>query len=475
MDTVKRIGRNIFFQGISEVVTRAVQIFILIYIARFFREVEFGKFNFAIAFAAISLIFIDLGMQPLLVKEISRKKELASKYISHALIIKSALSVAGYFAVVLIMNAMNYQKDVRLIVYVMIVSTIFKSLSDILGTVFLAYEQMHWDAVLKILKAVILLVSVSFALYFSLPIIYVAVAYAVTDIVVFAASVGIIFTKLINFAARLQKDLVKYLTIESLPYALTVLFYSIYFYIDSVMLSKMRGLAEVGIYSAAYNITIALVSIPHIYVQSIFPTLSRFFVKSKSSIEVTYNKSLKYLSILAIPITTILFFLSDNIVHFLYGQGFHNSSMVLKIIAITIFFRFVTFVNGIVIISIDKQKQRLYYQGITALINIVLNLILIPLYGYVGAAIATVATELFLFITYFIPVSEYFKTISNSYVLLKPILVAALSSSVFYIKAGTYLQMILFLLAYGTGLLIIRVFDKEDWNIMKRLSKFYKN
>src|SRR3989338_3406722 len=143
MDTVKRIGRNIFFQGIYEVVTRAVQIFILIYIARFFREVEFGKFNFAIAFAAISMIFIDLGMQPLLVKEISRRKELASKYLSHAVIIKSILSVAGYFVVVVIMNAMNYQKDVRYLVYAMIISTIFKSLCDILGTFFLAYEQMH--------------------------------------------------------------------------------------------------------------------------------------------------------------------------------------------------------------------------------------------------------------------------------------------------------------------------------------------
>lgn len=475
MDTIRRVSRNIFFQGISELITKGIQIVILIYIARLLRETEFGKFNFAIAFTTISLIFIDLGLQPLLVREISRKNELASKYVFHTIIIKSISSLIGFFIVVIIMNFMGYANDVRLIVYLMFLSTIFKSLTDALSSVFLAFERMQWDTFMKIVRAILLMSLVFFGLIKNFELIYIALMYVITEFLVLVLCLNIIFTRFIKFTASIQKGLIRHLTLESLPFALTVLFYNIYFYIDSVMLSKMRGLYEVGIYSAAYNLTIALVSIPYIYVYSIFPSLSRFYVNSKESIKFAYKKSLLYISLIALPITAIFFFAGDNIIHFLYGAGYHKSVLVLKIVAITIFFRFITFVNGIVIISIDKQKQRLYYQGLTALINIGLNFILIPKYGYIGAAFATVATELFLFITYFFPIVAYFKTWKYTGLLLKPIIATSLASLIFFISVNTFIKILIFGIVYAAILLSLKVFKPEDWSIFKRIITFYRN
>ena len=475
MDTIRRISRNLFFQGISELIVKGLQVVILIYIARFLKETEFGKFNFAIAFTAISLIFIDLGLQPLLVREISRKNNIAGKYISHTIIIKSVLSIIGFLIVIIIMNLMKYAPDVRLTVYLMFISTIFKSLTDALSSVFLALERMHWDTFIKALRAGLLVSLVFFGLLKNFHLIYVASMYAITEFIVLLLCIAILFTRFIKFTVKIQKGLIKYLTLESLPFALTVLFYSIYFYIDSVMLSKMRGLYEVGIYSAAYNLTIALVSIPYIYVYSIFPSLSRFYVNSRGSIEFAYKKSLLYISLIALPITAILFFAGDNIIHFLYGPGYHKSVLVLKIVAITIFFRFITFVNGIVIISIDKQKQRLYYQGATAIINIVLNFVLIPYYGYLGAAIATVATELFLFITYFSPVAEYLKTWHYISLLIKPAIAGLIASLLFFISINTFIKIALFLILYFVLLLMLKVFKSEDWDIFKRILTAFKN
>ena len=469
MDTVKKISRNILFQGVSELIVKGLQILILVYIARFLRETEFGKFNFAIAFTTLALIFIDIGLQPLFVRDISRKRELADKYIFHGILIKSALSIVAFLVVILVMNIMSYPADIRIIVYIMFAFTILKSFTDAFSSVFLAFEQMQWDGLLKILRAVLLTLLVFYALLNNYGLKAITWMYVITELIVLALCLALLFTKFIKFAAKLEKDLAKKLVFEAVPFAVTVLFYSVYFYIDSIMLSKMRGVYEVGIYSAAYNVTTALIFIPSIYITSIFPSLSKFYVSSLESLKFAYKKSLKYISIAALPITIVLFFSGSNIIHFLYGTGYDKSVLVLQIIAITIFFRFVSFVNGITIISVDKQKQRLYFQGLTALINIVLNLILIPFYGYIGAAIATVVTELFLFCSYFYVVIEHFQNWTDINILAKPTIAAIIASGLFFVNVGTLLKIALALFAYIALLLLLKVFKKEDWDIFKRV------
>lgn len=469
MDTVKKISRNIFFQGISEFTVKGLQILALTYIARYLKEAEFGKFSFAVAFTTIALIFIDLGLNPLFVREISRKKELAGKYISHAVVIKSILSFAAFIAVILIVNLMGYPDDIRKIVYVMFASVILKSFTDNFSSIFQAFEEMQWDSLLKIVRAVILTGLVFFSLAKGYSLLTIVWMYAATEIIVLALCLVILFTKFIKSMVKVQKDTLAKLAFESLPFALTVLFYSIYFYIDSVMLSYMKGVYEVGIYSAAYSLTIALIFIPTIYINSIFPSLSKFYVNSIESLKFAYRKSLLYISIGALPIAAVLFFLSGEIIRLLYGTAFKESVIVLQIISITIFFRFVSFVNAITIISMDMQKKRLYFQAFTALINIILNLVLISLYGYVGAAIATVLTELFLFASYFYLVMDNFKNWQDIKILLKPLISAALPSLIFLADFGIFIELPLFFIGYASMLLLFRAFGKEDWEIFRRV------
>lgn len=474
MDTVKKISRNIFFQGISEFTVKGLQILALAYLARYLKEAEFGKFSFAVAFTTIALIFIDLGLNPLFVREISRKKELAGKYLSHAIVIKSILSFVAFIVVIFIVNILGYQDDIRKIVYVMFASVILKSFTDNFSSIFQAFEEMQWDSLLKIMRAVILTGSVFFSLAKGYSLLAIVWMYVAAEVIVLASCIVILFTKFIKSMVKVQKDVIINLAFESLPFALTVLFYSIYFYIDSVMLSYMKGVYEVGIYSAAYNLTIALIFIPTIYITAIFPSLSKFYVNSMESLKFAYRKSLLYVSVGALPITIILFFLSEEIIPFLYGREFYNSALVLKIIAITIFFRFVTFINAITIISIDKQKQRLYSQAITAILNIILNLILIPAYGFIGAAIATVITEFFLFVAYFHVVIKDFGTIGEFIILIKPAIALVISSIFFLIHLNLILKIAAMILSYSILLILLRTFKKEDWYIFKKiLNSFY--
>ncbi len=469
MDTVRRISRNIFFQGASEVISKGLQVLVMIYIARLLQSAEFGKFNFAIAFTTITLIFLDFGLQQLFIRDLSRERGLAEKYVFHSIILKSAVSLLGFAAVIFIMNAMKYPDDIRILVYLMFTYTILKSFTDVLSSVFLAFEEMQYDSVLKITRSSILTILIFLVLFTGKNLLLIGWMYIFTEIAVLSLCAYFVFAKFIKFVAKIEGGLMKKITYEASPFALTLLFYSIYFYIDSIMLSKMRGIEEVGIYSAAYNITTALVFVPMIYTTAIFPILSRYHYNSSNSLEFAYKKSLLYMSMASLPVACILFFVGSNIIHFLYGAGYGRSVIVLEIIAVTIVFRFVSYLNAIVLISVEKQKQRLYIQLWTALVNIALNLYAIPKYGYIGAAYSTVITEFFLFAAYFKEIVRHFHNLQDIIFMFRPVSAIIISLLAFFLEIPTLAQILLFLGLYVALIAALKIFDKKDMEIFRRV------
>ena len=84
METARRIYKNTTYLGIAEVISRVLQFIVMLYAARILTQENFGKFSFALSLAFIAVILADLGINVLLIREISRNKKLASKYFINA-------------------------------------------------------------------------------------------------------------------------------------------------------------------------------------------------------------------------------------------------------------------------------------------------------------------------------------------------------------------------------------------------------
>ena len=234
----------------------------------------------------------------------------------------------------------------------------------------------------------------------------------------------------------------------------------------------MKGDVEVAIFSAAYNRALALIFIPTVYINAIYPVLSRYYKESKSGLRLLYERSFKYLYIAGVPISLGIFMLSDEIIGFLYGTRYSTSSIALRIISLYLFLKFINFLLGVVLSSIDKQNKRMLGQGITAGISILLNLWLIPLIGFVGAALSTLITEIFLFMIYYLFVSKSWYYYNFLGILPKPI-IAAIAMSLFI--GFTSLNLIITLVAsaaiYLAVLMVLRTLDKKDYEIMGKIFK----
>ena len=469
MNCVRRIAKNIFVLSSSEITVKVLQVFLLIFIARILREVEFGKYTFTIAFSTIAIIFADIGMQTLLIREMSRNRKIVNKYIVNASILKLFLSIIAFCIVVVSLNILNYSVGIRLIVYIFYLSFILKSFIELFSSVFLASEKMEWAAFIKISRAFILTSLVVLALLKGMDLIAVASIYLMTEVILLILALVILFKKFIRLKFEFDFSFIKKLLKQSIPFALTAVFYNIYYYIDSVMLSKIKGNYEVGIYGAAYSIPVALILIPAIYTSAIFPVISRFYITSKESLIYAYERSLKYIATIAFPVSMILFLSSYNIMHFLYGPGYHVSGFILKILAIVIVFRFISYLNGVVLASVNRQKERVIFQGITACINIILNLILIPSFSFVGAAIATIISEFILLIFYMTLIFRYVTNMKSLLIILKPFIATIIISPILFIDISAFITIPSAIILYSAFILIFKVFDKEDIRLLKKI------
>jgi len=271
----------------------------------------------------------------------------------------------------------------------------------------------------------------------------------------------------------------KWILRESWPVALSAIFITIYFKIDTIMLSLMKGDEAVGYYNAAYAIMANLIFIPAAYATSIFPVISDYFKSSPDSLVKIFKRSFKYLSSLALPIVVGGAVLSKRIITFIYGEQFYPS---IKAFQILIFAAGIIFISNLVstnITAIHKQRINMWFGLVNVILNISLNLLLIPRWSYIGASVATVATEGLGCSLAFIFTIKYFKipVFSKSYLNFIKLLLAAsvMALIVFYLQETHLLVLIpAAALCYTMALFLFGWFDRTDIDLFKQVLRLKK-
>ncbi|MBS3132186.1 flippase [Candidatus Woesearchaeota archaeon] len=471
MKTARRITANFLSLLSAEMLSRVVQLAIFIFLARYLGKEAFGIINFSMAFAMIILIVADFGFSTFLIKEIATKKNKAAQIVSNSLILKFLLGAASFLIAYISLEVLGYGSDVKVISYVMVLFAIVQSFTFVYYSVFRAFEKMYYDAIVKVIRISLLaaMVYAGFAMNYGL--LWIASSFLITEIAVLFVSAAIAYSKFIPLSFRASLPFSMRLLSESSLFCFSMAFAGIFMYIDIVIISKIRGNAEVGIYSAAYNILLALIFIPMMYANAIFPVISRLHISSKNSLSFAYQKSYKYMLIAGLPVSAGVFVLSRNIINFLYGQEYGAAVLALKILSGYMFLRFINIISGFTLSSMDRQKSRVVSQGATAVMNIALDLILVPIFGFIGAAIATLITEVFFFFLYSYFIIKY--GIKNRFfsVAVKPIIAVAAMSVIVSWISDLFYGFIAGALVYGSMLLILGAFDREDITLLKRVLK----
>ncbi len=473
MNSVRRIATNTVTLAISEIISKISIFFIFVYIGRIFGDSTFGQFNFGYSFGLITMMFMDIGINYMIVREMSRKKQSIGDYISNAMLIKVFFTLIISIAVFIIMQIIDKDTNTKLLVYLLCIFAFTRSFTELLFAAIKAHEKMYYEAAIKIISMLALL-GLSF-LYFinGADIVTIALIFALVEIITFIITFLIVYLKFSRITFNLKISLCKEIIKKAFPFTLSLTSAAIYFNIAVVLLSVLKGDSAAGYYSAAYNLTNAIMFIPGMYIFAIYPIFSKDFKKLRKKVTFIYERSFKYLYIIGLPITIGTFVLARKIIFTIYGiEYFSDSIIILQILSWYIFIKFGGYLTGILLSSIDKQYLRTISQIITATVNIVLNIILIQRYSFIGAAISTVISEIVLFMLTYIFASKEYHSLNLIQIIYKPIIASAVMwVSIYYANTNLFLSFILGTSVYIGLILILRAFDSKDKEILIKMIK----
>ena len=255
----------------------------------------------------------------------------------------------------------------------------------------------------------------------------------------------------------------------AIPLSFAIVFSTIAFRVDTVLLGILQGNIAVGWYSAGFRLIDFLLFIPVVYAGAIFPVLAKFHISSKDLLKILYGKSFKYLLVISIPIVAGTSILAQEIILLLFQNSYLQSIIALKILIWVIPFMFLINIFGVMFVSINKQNLMLKITFVVMILNIILNLIFIPLYSYVGTSIISVITCVVESAICFYYLSSYID-IQVANLFLKPILASIIMSIyLYFVNLNLFLSIITATILYFGLLILFKTFNQEDYNIIKKL------
>lgn len=395
LHTKQIILKNAFWLSLSEFFIRGSSLFLVILIARFSWVESFGKFSFAMTFIQIVAVISDMWLSSLIIKDISRENQKIHLYIYHGIYLKIASSLAIGILLYPLILAVWLEKDLVLL-YAASLYVILASFVSTLRSVYKAFERNEYDTKLQFINGVLLVFLVGFLVvrHSSLEVIFLGYAFVSFLVLIFYISS---FKKLyIAKKMRFDMNIIKGMVYDSGLFLLSSLCVYIYYFIDTILLYFMKWEHEVWIYSASYKILTLLIAPIGIYITAIFPTLSKSFKEktiSKEIREILIN-NVKNIFFASVCILLILLFSSKYIILALYGANYIESVYVLQLLLVSWFLLINYSIFAISLQSFDEQKPYFYATFAGMVINVVLNLLLIPRYSVVWSAVATIITEL---------------------------------------------------------------------------------
>lgn len=472
MNIPQKIAKNTIVLLVSQIITYVLNFLFTLYSARYLGVEGFGVLSYALAFIGLFSILMDLGLSTLTTRDVAREKKLTNKYISNVILLKTILVIITFSLIGISINLLNYPQQTINVVYIISLSFILANFALIFTSIFQAHEIMEYQSLANILGSLILFLGALYIISKGFGVIGFATLYLINSIIVLFYNLIVYYWKIGSLKFDFDLKFWKYIIKEALPLSISLIFTTIAFKIDTVMLSLIINNMAVGLYTAPYKLMEALLFIPNVFSIVALPVFSKLHTSSKNSLKFAYQKSFKYLFILGIPISVGTTLLANEFILLIYGSGFSESILAFQILIWAIPFIFLRYISKIILVSINKQDILLKIIFFSMILNIILNLVLIPQYSFIGASVVTVITEFTSFLLCFYVLSKYLVRIEVIKIIIKPIIASmVMAFFILYVKTNIFILVSFSIIIYFISILLLKTLDKEDIKLFMKITE----
>ncbi len=391
----RRYAANTTWMFAEQMLRMVAGLLVGIWVARYLGPTQFGLFSYAVAFASLFSSIAKLGLDSIVVRDLVSHPEQRDVYLGTAFWLKliGAVLMLGIIGI-----AMQFtSSDATTKLYILIIAG---------GSVFQAFEVVDFYFQSKVLSKFVSICKVTQLVISSLIKLYLMfvqaellwfVLVSLVDQVTLALTLFLAYRyqKIGQFFGYLNGKVAKLLLRDSWPLVLSGIVIMIYMRIDQIMIKEILNEKEVGIYTAAVRLSEVWYFVPILLTNSIFPAI----VNARQNCILQYHSRLQQLYTfmiwLAIAIALPMTLASDYLIRLLYGDAYILAGQVLVIHIWTGVFVFMGVAFSRFMIAENYGKQIMYRTAFGAIVNVLLNIYLIPKYGIRGAASATLIAQFF--------------------------------------------------------------------------------
>ena len=389
-----KVLKNASWIIVCRVAQSVLSMVVTILTARFLGPSNYGIINYAASIVAFFVPFMQVGLNFILVQAVIQNDDREGEVMGTALAMSLAsgvLSVIGVFAFVMVAN---YNDPTTIIVCVLYS----------LLLIFQALEHFQYWFQAKLLSkytSITMLVAYfvvsAYKIYLLLTgksVYWFAVSQAL-DYAIIAFALFAIFNKVSGVKLSFSKEMAKKMFDKGKHYIFPTLMVTLYANIGKVMLTLMTDEAICGFYSAAVMCVGMATFVYNAIIESVRPVILEAKKKGDESYKKMLTALYSFIIYLALLESIFLTIFSKLIVNILYGADYAATIPLLRVLAWYLIFSYIGLVRNVWILAEEKEKHLWKINLGGAIVNLVLNFILIPILGAMGSAITALITQIF--------------------------------------------------------------------------------
>lgn len=387
----RQVASNVGLQYAGRVLGLLISLITLPLVARTLGSSGFGVYSSALAYVGIFASISEFGLTSAATMRMAADPEHERQWLGALASLRTAVSSVTVLLCAATIPLVFDTAEQRIAALLLSLTVIFSGAAALMS-VFFARLRGAVPLAISIFESCLWLVLVVLLAAFGAGPVLVAGAYVVLRGSVALAQV--VVTR--GMAETLWRDAARWwrpLLQIAVPTGLAYVFSTIYFSVDQVLLLRLAGEQEAGVYGGAYRFLMPLLFLPQAVMGAIFPVMSATSMTDRPRLTRIVQRSADYLAVVTLPVTMVFLVLSGPIVALVLGESFERTATVLPILLLAYAPIGFGTLAGFLAPVIGLQWRLTLYAATGATANVVLNLLLVPSYGAVGSAWATVGTE----------------------------------------------------------------------------------
>ncbi len=434
MSIARKILENTFIQVLGKLITAALSIVVLKIISGYLGTSGYGDYTTVYQFLAFFGIIADFGIYTITVKEMSRDESKIPTILGNVMGLRTFLAIlAMVLAVLAVFLVPRYENTlIPFGVLIATLATFFTLLNGTISSVLQVHLKMQYATISLVLgkiASVLYMVWVAYIAFTGDPVsgfYHLLWAGVLGNFVMFLIT-GHYVRRFCKITYKFDYSYWKRIFFTSLPFGVALILNTIYFRLDVILMtfilphSQMIGGEaecvknlcsdiEIGLYGVAMRMLEMLVIIPVYFMNSVLPVMTRYIEEQSEKIRSLMQYSFDFLIATGLPILIGGFILARPIIHFISDPQFLGGSVyefgsdtAVRILMFAMLFSFVNALFGFTLVVLSKQVKLMFINAGAVLFNLIGNILVIPIWGFRGAAMTSVFSEVIILIfTYWV-------------------------------------------------------------------------